>query len=647
MISDDFISGHRRDINLFLSRSSQVCEAMHPALRRTNIARLPPTIKPIAEKAAGGDIVALLHLAEGISTDSGRPIPERYRPLVAAAFYANIDVDATAYRTSAAWDNPDFSSGLSGIILSLRCFSALVGDRHVPVAAYPEVWGRVWPWAEMLDACRDHLSHSAALQFYTSVVSLMRLFWTSGSAGKSLISKTTRAMEIVGRGWVYGLEGRDDEAIFQSATMLGLDETGRPKHSKEHYYELIDGCGGTHGDLAKTIVRHLAHGFARPDLPPSLEALNQLSAVIWLLCETFHDDVELQEALLEENLVGALTRTCLSLTTMVARSSEPPSASGLPDFLGMLLTVLICIFELHMAHQYLSQAITAGLLPLIFKLLSDPKLLRFEERGERRISEFVAEFLRSDLPGFTVYRSVLLRLRKGLDTLRDFDPDVEFQERPESLEDWKRLVDMTQTRLQLVDAVKERRVEGIKMRVCDNSQCGRVRPKYEFKRCMGCRTAYYCPRECQREDYYLEDGGHREFCAELEDRFLDDFETYSPADRTFFRALLTRDYEERKEDIALKLVRFIVSHPGQYTSANGYAFPYVEFDYSGGKLRISVGSLEDRDAESESETLAELEASGYLREVERARVNAQGRTRLHVLTLNGTRGEEGISDEER
>ncbi|KAJ7187649.1 hypothetical protein GGX14DRAFT_409006 [Mycena pura] len=85
-------------------------------------------------------------------------------------------------------------------------------------------------------------------------------------------------------------------------------------------------------------------------------------------------------------------------------------------------------------------------------------------------------------------------------------------------------------------------------------------------------------------------------------------------DRSFLRALLNRDHVRMQEDIALELLRFRHTHPGQ--------IPYTYFDYSSGRCAISV-----------RDTLTPEIEDTYGEEIMRV-MRGGGRMQLHLIGVN-------------
>ncbi|KAJ7116887.1 hypothetical protein C8R44DRAFT_791594 [Mycena epipterygia] len=164
-------------------------------------------------------------------------------------------------------------------------------------------------------------------------------------------------------------------------------------------------------------------------------------------------------------------------------------------------------------------------------------------------------------------------------------------------------------------------------KACDNLKCDIIDEKSSFERCSGCKSVYYCSRECQITDW--QEGAHRKACRSYQSASLSLTELSKPIftvrERAFIRALLHHDYTMHASSICKKQVEFMAEHPT-------CDLLITLFDYCTGHLQIEVHSA----AHSPLSTILEEADDEWTDFIARA-AWSQGRLQLHVMrVLDGT-----------
>ncbi|KAJ7134088.1 hypothetical protein C8R43DRAFT_640269 [Mycena crocata] len=126
----------------------------------------------------------------------------------------------------------------------------------------------------------------------------------------------------------------------------------------------------------------------------------------------------------------------------------------------------------------------------------------------------------------------------------------------------------------------------LRCKACDNSECGAILDKSQFRRCSKCKSSYYCSHECQDSDW--QHGRHRLICNAMKILSLTDgtrlCSSNSIRERSFMRAILHNDYHESIRGIYEGQVKFMAAHPD-----SGPFFTL--FDYTVIPMRSSIESV--------------------------------------------------------
>ncbi|KAK7006879.1 hypothetical protein R3P38DRAFT_3366727 [Favolaschia claudopus] len=115
---------------------------------------------------------------------------------------------------------------------------------------------------------------------------------------------------------------------------------------------------------------------------------------------------------------------------------------------------------------------------------------------------------------------------------------------------------------------------------CDNVLCSHIQPKSDFKRCSGCQEVLYCSTQCQQIDWQR---GHRRYCALYWTSGRDLRLSFTSSERRFLRAVVHKDYEDKRSEISQTLVTRWAANPA--------AEVMTIFDYRASELSVSLHGI--------------------------------------------------------
>ncbi|KAJ6490832.1 hypothetical protein C8R45DRAFT_1213076 [Mycena sanguinolenta] len=435
----------------------------HSSLNLTNISKLPPPLRTRATAAASGSSEETLSLLDDL-----QDIPQKHLPSLLPFFYAGLY--PAAARISAVLTQFD-SSGWPSVQFQivqvhgcLRGLLYLAACKAITRAAFVDLWHNLWPWIEFLDEydeCFPGDGLPDAVTRYDTFMPLIRFLHdeNSDAVTRKVIDATPGLFVVIGRAWrLFILAGHED-GITDVSHFFELGST-------LYTQDLIIGTGGR-ANLASAIVSHINRILPGP--APTLRTL--------------------KDALLSCRIVTALT----TATRVLCRSTVPLSRPVLGGFFSVMVKHISSF-----TPALIVESLRAGLLETVF---IQPLWLSV-------FSSCLTFLLKNLLPALTVYHSVLVQLQSSLPQVRDRDAAILGGD-DALLAHWKSFIALAESRLRLLNKYNTGALT--RMKVCDDLECARIRPKQELKRCGGCLSAFYCSETCQANDW----GYHREGCHEL------------------------------------------------------------------------------------------------------------------------------------
>ncbi|KAJ7092982.1 hypothetical protein B0H15DRAFT_833178 [Mycena belliarum] len=405
--------------------------------------------------------------------------------------YANLDPVGipSSDAIEAMYAEGTCSKTLFAALYSLQVIASML---KLPDGVYPELWQRVWRFTDFFHTYHEHLLGLPSKRaIYAIFAELFARFHAFGH-GK-LISSTVGIHGVVVMGWSLFLDdtvGQDHDSLRNTSFWINWDLINGETSGVEKY---LDAAGGI-DILASMVTRHLARA-ADHDIISGTRNWH-CTAAIGIIADAKKSgrigilfDAELRS----QGIIKSLVAAACSLNLYAATHENS---------LG-LLTMAIHILGKYSTHPpgrvWMSEALQAGMLGAILLLAST-------HPGDSMLTGQVVYFITSALPGYLVYRSILIHLRTCLMDVEELVNTEAFAACP-AFASWQQFRDAARDRLNFLEVFDS--TPPVLYKACDNVVCGEIRLKSELQRCSTCLDVYYCSRECQAMDWRA---AHRTDC---------------------------------------------------------------------------------------------------------------------------------------
>ncbi|KAJ7827091.1 hypothetical protein B0H13DRAFT_1917804 [Mycena leptocephala] len=434
------------------------------------------------------------------------------------------------------------------------------------------------------------------------------------------MSTTPGFRTLVAKAWTFLPAIVEPHRLVVVTTVLGFVLGDLNNRDSAHLEEIIEGAGGSLGDLAILVVKYIHSVVENQDLTSDVAAalINILLSFIrntdldpeggeerhWL----YVSPGSLCTKLYSYRWVEALVTATLSLIS----ASTPSTTNTVRECFRLLARILIS----SSGYMFLEEAIKSGMLRAIVMCATLPSAVELHP-----LSEILLMIVVMGLIPYHVVRE----LGDSLNDLEDLVSAPNFQ-CSGLINDWEKFVRLVEDQVEVMAKMGER----ISMKACDNLQCTKIDAKSLFKRCAGCQVFYYCSQDCQLIDW--RNGGHRVACRS--DKTLSLIESalaLSVADegqsnlffleREYLRSLIHHHYEMKIDPICDEQVKFMASNPNSEIFITLFNFRPKGFVVEVHSA-IEGGSAEDlRDTGAE---WADMVARG---------MRSEGRLHLHVMQV--------------
>ncbi|KAF8190220.1 hypothetical protein K438DRAFT_1831609 [Mycena galopus ATCC 62051] len=474
---------------------------MHPAVETRNLQRLPAAHRRVALAACGTspsfqDFRRVEMQVEGA--------PAHQKILYLPVFYIALDTARIPMPHELESLQPHITTRIACASVSLKTTIALLVNSKSAGEIGPTVWPRVWPWIYFMHEHREYLPDPIVLadlvMYNHFIVFATQMQATPGD----LISSTPGFRVILAKVWstlpqLKGSKVMLETSLRDVAAFIGNLDFMDPVH----FTEIIDGAGGTLDDLAglvlsyldalmdeqlsweigspavyvRCLVRFIQRGYSpnRDESPSSFRDLPRRQRFI--------------ETLRQRELATSLVAV---MDFLLGRKSDTLTESGC----GAIFDLLERLFNTPRGYLWLPRAIQAGLLRTMTTVAI---------QCGPDFDYYVRYVLKTLLSDGTVYYHVVEALNLVLPEIKNICSREHFQTLA-TFNDWAQFIELVEQRVSLI---KQMKVERIK--ACDNLVCGRIEDSTLYQRCSGCRSFYYCNRECQVMDWSW--GGHRNHCG--------------------------------------------------------------------------------------------------------------------------------------
>ncbi|KAJ7097003.1 hypothetical protein C8R43DRAFT_1049061 [Mycena crocata] len=541
---------------------------MHPSLHLHDLSRLPLSVQLGAIEAFSGSVN---HLAALLSLVNDRQFDSDLHKALLPVFFANLS------------PTPDIPTEGLASTLNIRgaCSLRALYTTRFPGDAGPDLWPHLWKWTSFLYTHGSSIAYAPTEfdlcgNFVLLVWEILRVgLMPTGevaTATKRLVTGTAEAKILLVRAWKLLLEeGNGPLRQDHRHTLINiLQNSIMGEDSDPGYLEIfLDGAGGTFDDLAVLLTNSVALHLPTSHTTLTHTGLAFINALWFTLIPLINHDLRMKEAFIAAGGLSSLTRVICAFSLCPGFDHwQNNDKYILGDVLGAALLPLSRI--LTSAHSALSRLCREALVAGLYRALLGSYI-----GGHEIEYRFITEWIETILPRFTLCQSVLSTMA---DTLQDVDDLIDHSAFTGSplfglWMDFRKLLDHRRSLAQARTSA-----EHISLKACDNMECGKIRPKSEFKLCAYCHSTYYCSNKCQRLDWTR--GEHRDGCTSLRIFGLKHNKSISLQDTKFLKEVVHHDYHAQQHDILQRQLACYRKQPS--------ALVVTVFDYSSGHAEIQV-----------------------------------------------------------
>ncbi|KAJ7477400.1 hypothetical protein FB451DRAFT_1172955 [Mycena latifolia] len=457
---------------------------MHPSLHLRNLSKLPMIWRKRAIAAADGSFDNLLALTPLVISDHRA---QQVLPVLYATLDATSISDMVVQFDSSSGPLPESKTCISRCIVALHFLQCLCECFAVD-AAVTDFWPRCWEWIRFIDTYRDYLDWiPPAVVANTLIIPVSTIVaMTIHHLVQRLIRTTPGVRVVLVRGWDALLAA--DHLLDHKDTFFRLCDflsTSLDLTVSANLDEALEGAGVSRIHLASLVVKHITRVLLQDSI---INKAAPLSAIFPIVAQWLRDDIEFQKALLDEGMVTAVTAAACLL-------SRPPLNSDAKVLSAFFILLAQCAIQ-SPSHVFIQQSLKAGLLTVI---------VACGQRIDLKAANLVGVILDA-LKTSLVYRSILLQIGISLAQV-DIDAATDALGESDISDKWRTFLKLVDERVQIL--VEHENM--IPQRACDNSKCGAIASKADFRRCSGCSSSRYCSTACQEHDW-KSPGSHRNSC---------------------------------------------------------------------------------------------------------------------------------------
>ncbi|KAK7000199.1 hypothetical protein R3P38DRAFT_3285563 [Favolaschia claudopus] len=567
---------------------------MHRVFKVSNLAKLPFSIRAGALTAASGSSDERFKFLSRCAEQTIQLTTQQWT-LMLPLFFSILDPDII----QSAGDQLETESGQGDVYQSLlaalstfNTLSHLISYEAIPQRALPELWARLFPWMEFLDAYEDfaELSFTWLNIKAHSYAHFLRFFGSNTENKPAIRSSLSRVAFVVGRTWSHLIEmsprgSQNLDALFHLSQWLYIwaaDDAWDLAIAED----LVAGAGGMSA-LATLIVSHVRAFLPTPASPRDRHTFDPIFDIL-IFVGTLYEilpNFPLSRALLNRGIVTALMDAFRALLDGTLHDDKG-DVGGFANFIQVQLSS-------YPRHKWTGKFLQAGLIPAICASAATPHM---EEPALLTFGIILNELL----PLMTIYHSVLSDLRPAFETLSRLDASPFFAEQKD-LEHWNFVFKMIEYRLRIHQLYTDGNLNFCL--ACGNVKCAApMSTTHKLRRCGGCSFSLYCSKECQVQDWRF---GHRHACALLSTR-RHDYSHLSDKDRSFLRHLIFEDGRAWHDEVSHHRQDIVLKLPA--------AIPYILFDYTdqNSYRAYKVGLLDELDSGFDDDAVRAICRSGRM-----------------------------------
>ncbi|KAJ7439148.1 hypothetical protein B0H11DRAFT_1934742 [Mycena galericulata] len=476
----------------------------------------------LAISAAQGSLQDLGNLIRQLGKLSAPQIP-----LILPALYANLD--PVGLPSAAQLDGSKWPASVSAALMAFDGLDFVLRSASFPSEVSSHLWRRVWPWIEFLHLYRDCMpdGESAMIDsgMYLRFSSILRRLHDHSPTGQ-FIDKQPGVQAVYTRTWILTLDlpQTSRDPIFIDPHLMVLLDGSIPSN----FREIVDEAGGTVGDLAALVVKHIV--LASPRCPVNYLFLG--GAMRFL--ETVNEELDqFGEALLAKGIIPALTNAVFQLHGANERILIPSLRASCLAFIKR------CLF-ISPGYTWMAEALDAGLLRLLV-------LCGWSAASEPHISPLLQQIL-AQLTRCMVYYRVVSRMRVHFPAAEELASAPVFM-RSSIYPAWKTLTKICDERLKILTDFEARATPSRK--ACNNLE------RAVIGKCASICGPFTCVNRSQPRE-----------------------PPFSARERSFLRMVLHHTYRETRSQILGQQLRFVFEYPNT---------PFQTcFDYTGDSPVITV-----------------------------------------------------------
>ncbi|KAK7016470.1 hypothetical protein R3P38DRAFT_2636214 [Favolaschia claudopus] len=542
---------------------------MHCALRPTNIGRLPTIPRTALSRVYGPnpspfDIKrAILQLQNHRNSDSAGLLSAYYRLLDPARIPTAGELDGSIHTT------------IPLLHLVLLVLDA-VFTCNAPPRSARDLWPRISVWVQFFQLFGQFLApfdlgwHSE-LHFCRCFLAFTQDMCTY-APNTHLITSTPGFAGIATRAWVLLMRTRDI-SVLEAGLHNGLALLLEASATEEIVEEAED--------LASLVAAHLQ--LVAPDAHSHLSEV-QVELLHYVL--SFWHAIAIQKRpnrrpmdpvsvkLMSTNFFTADVVRGLTIAFGAAAVTVADTPRAMP-VVEQCLAIFSSVIWWTQGFNALDVAIQSGLLSAIL-ICAQHTLSSAGARG-------ICFLLRHVIGPATTYLESLLHIAQAYSVLSDTISNpivVPASPHQSNIQvEWATFSTTLHRRLEIYHELQS---DGpICQWACDNVLCSHIQPKSVFKRCSGCQEVLYCSTQCQRIDWQR---GHRRYCAlHFTENTTDLRLSFTSSERRFLRAVVHKDYEDKRSEISQTLVTRWAANPA--------AEVMTIFDYRASELSVSLHGI--------------------------------------------------------
>ncbi|KAJ6448331.1 hypothetical protein C8R45DRAFT_1133083 [Mycena sanguinolenta] len=430
------------------------------------------------------------------------------------------------------------------ITRALLCLEGFYNLSAFPPGSHPEIWGRVWPWAQFLDVHRSRITGAPTQDMLRAHVFGI-IVGLGGISGE--MASTPEIAVLVAQVW--GTYFRDPNPTSEKALRgVAMFHTWGGQCGLDPF---VEGAGSIEA-LAILVVKLIQY-LLNTNVTPSLVIRTLTGIIMFSKCSS--DDVWLS-ALRAHKFMAAMISVLLFIERHI--DSEAPTDDGL--YRGLFKLAWQGFFRLsalNPSYTGVVEAVDAGILQAIALMFV---------RNLDWTETIIQEMIKSIVQPATVYYPVLAALERALPLIEQ-TLHASASNSSALCADWKKFLSIVLNRLGLKRKFDSR--EHLSRKACDNLEVNlfNVDPASDI--------SFESSVECQINDWRTD---HRKSCTRRPE---------SPAhltnrDTAFLRFLVAHDYERHKQSIFLARIVQMHHHGEEILTF---------FDYDTGGVQIDVRPL--------------------------------------------------------